>query len=318
MKTFRFTINALAITIFTFAFVSIAQGQGATRTWVSGVGDDANPCSRTAPCKTFTGAISKTAKDGEIDTLEPGGFGTATITKSITIDGTATGIGHVQNLATNGFIINIIDAADVRKSVMLRGLSVDGNGSGLKGVRIVAALAVFVENCNFTGQNGSPGVGISDERTTGGLLEIKGTSITNNTGAGLSVNPSTGSTQINVHIFNSVFERNATGFFAGSNVRATIFDSVFTQNTVAGISAQATAGGTTDLNVDHCMVSNNVNGFQANTANTIIRVSNTTAINNGTNNAGLAVVIAGGLISSYGNNQTGQVAFPSAPTGSSE
>lgn len=59
----------------------------ASRTWVSGVGDDANPCSRTAPCKTFAGAISKTIAGGEIDALDPSGFGAVTITKAITIDG---------------------------------------------------------------------------------------------------------------------------------------------------------------------------------------------------------------------------------------
>src|SRR5258706_6576507 len=85
MNKFRFTINVLAIAIFTFAFASFAQAQ-ATRTWVSGVGDDANPCSRTAPCKTFAGAISKTAKDGEISVLDPSGFGAVTITKSITLN----------------------------------------------------------------------------------------------------------------------------------------------------------------------------------------------------------------------------------------
>src|SRR5229473_8502857 len=86
MNKFRFTINVLAIAIFTFAFASIAQAQ-ASRTWVSGVGDDVNPCSRTAPCKTFAGAISKTAAGGEIDVIDPGGFGSVTITKSLTIDG---------------------------------------------------------------------------------------------------------------------------------------------------------------------------------------------------------------------------------------
>src|SRR5213595_1499896 len=85
MNTFRFAMKTLAVVIFTLAFVSLAQAQ-ATRTWVSGVGDDANPCSRTAPCKTFAGAISKTAACGEINALDPGGFGAVTITKSMTID----------------------------------------------------------------------------------------------------------------------------------------------------------------------------------------------------------------------------------------
>src|SRR2546429_9190606 len=87
MNKFRFTINALAIAIFTCAFASMAQAQ-ATRTWVSGVGDDANPCSRTAPCKTFAGAISKTATNGEIDCLDPGGFGSGPSNHYITHGGT--------------------------------------------------------------------------------------------------------------------------------------------------------------------------------------------------------------------------------------
>src|SRR6059036_2342289 len=106
MNKFRFTLNVLAIAIFTFAFASIAQAQ-ATRTWVSGVGDDVNPCSRTAPCKTFAGAISKTATGGEIDCLDPGGFGAVTITKSITIDGThGAGFGSILASAVTGVIIN--------------------------------------------------------------------------------------------------------------------------------------------------------------------------------------------------------------------
>src|SRR6188508_223353 len=80
----------------------------ATRTWVSGVGDDANPCSRTAPCKTFAGAISKTATGGEINVLDPGGFGGVTITKSITIDCEDTQ-GSILASGTNG--INVNDGA---------------------------------------------------------------------------------------------------------------------------------------------------------------------------------------------------------------
>src|SRR5687767_8665433 len=87
MNKYRFTIKLLAIAILTSAFASLAQAQ-ATRTWVTGSGgDDAGPCSRTAPCSTFGGAISKTAEGGEINLLSPGGYGAVTITKAITIDG---------------------------------------------------------------------------------------------------------------------------------------------------------------------------------------------------------------------------------------
>lgn len=317
MNKFRFTLTTLAVMAFMLMIASSAQAQ--TRTWVSGVGNDANPCSRTAPCKTFAGAISKTGKDGEINALDPGGFGAVTITKSITIDGTATGTAGLNSSGTTGITINITDAADVRKSVTLRGLNINGAGSGLRGVRIVAATGVFIYDCLIAGQNGAPGDGIQDVRSVNGnFLEIDNTRILNNNGNGISVVPSAGAPQINVHITNTLVQKNTTGFFAGSNVRATIYNSVFTQNTTAGISAQQTAGGTTDVNVDHCVVSNNTTGFAANTANSIIRVSNTTALNNQANNAGLAAVLNGGLVSSYVNNQTGGVAFPSPATGPSE
>src|ERR1700682_6335672 len=104
MNKFRLAIKLLVIATFMFAFASLAQAQ-ATRTWVSGVGDDANPCSRTAPCKTWAGAISKTADCGEIDALDPGGFGAVTITKSITLDGTGT-LASILNAGTTGIVVN--------------------------------------------------------------------------------------------------------------------------------------------------------------------------------------------------------------------
>ena len=97
--------RSLALVVFATA-ASLAHAQ-ASRTWVSGVGDDANPCSRTAPCKTFAGAISRTAPGGEIDALDPAGYGTVTITKSITIDGGGgAGWASILNSQTNGVIIN--------------------------------------------------------------------------------------------------------------------------------------------------------------------------------------------------------------------
>ncbi len=115
----------------------------ATRTWVSGVGDDANPCSRTAPCKTLAGAISKTATNGEINILDPGGFGAVTITKSITIDGGGV-IGSILSSATNGFIINAPDGL-----VTIRNFSVNGTGTtlGINGIRVLAVKKLNIEKC---------------------------------------------------------------------------------------------------------------------------------------------------------------------------
>src|SRR6267142_9774 len=144
MSKFRFTLSVFAIAMFTVAFASIAQAQ-ATRTWVSGVGDDANPCSRTAPCKTFAGAISKTATGGEINVLDPGGFGGVTITKSITISSESFEAGVLVS-GTNAIIINVPNATDI---VVLRGLDIEGLGTGLSGITVLTGGTVQVERCTI-------------------------------------------------------------------------------------------------------------------------------------------------------------------------
>src|SRR5438309_10456033 len=98
-------------------FGTVMMQAQASRTWVSGVGDDANPCSRTAPCKTFAGAISKTAAGGEIDALDPAGYGAVTITKAITIDGGGGQVASVLVIGTNG---NVVQANAATDAVILR------------------------------------------------------------------------------------------------------------------------------------------------------------------------------------------------------
>src|SRR2546427_2028348 len=137
----RSHVAAVASVFFAFCvFTPLAHAQ-ATRTWVSGVGDDANPCSRTAPCKTFAGAISKTSTAGEIDALDPGGFGAVTIAKSITIDG-ITGLSGIAASLTTGIIVNASGAV-----VILRNLEINGMGNGIRGIHIIAAGDVHVEHC---------------------------------------------------------------------------------------------------------------------------------------------------------------------------
>src|SRR5215469_9955555 len=127
---------------------STLVGAQATRTWVSGVGDDANPCSRTAPCKTFAGAISKTAPGGEIDALDPGGFGALTITKSITLDGGGGQVASVLVAGTNGIVV----AAGATDVVIIRNLRFDGllgggnANAGLSGIRFISGKVLILEN----------------------------------------------------------------------------------------------------------------------------------------------------------------------------
>src|SRR5688572_17562804 len=102
------TIATSLVAAFSFAaamaVTATPASAQATRTWVSGVGDDVNPCSRTAPCKTFAGAISKTAAGGIINCLDPAGYGAVTITKSITIDCEDTQ-GSILASLVNGVIV---------------------------------------------------------------------------------------------------------------------------------------------------------------------------------------------------------------------
>lgn len=126
---------------------STAVHAQATRTWVSGVGDDVNPCSRTAPCKTFAGSISKTAAGGEISVLDPGGFGTVTITKDITIDGNKGAVGSIVFSSTNGININAGTGTVVLRNIELNGA---GTTRGFNGIRILKAGKVFIENVRMS------------------------------------------------------------------------------------------------------------------------------------------------------------------------
>src|SRR3954452_16214083 len=126
------------------AMLSVAPASAqATRTWVSGAGDDANPCSRTAPCKTFAGAISKTAGGGEINVLDPGGFGGVTITKSITISSTFEA--GVLVSGTPGITV----AAGAADTVVLEGLDIEGLGTGTNGVNFVSGALLVINNCKI-------------------------------------------------------------------------------------------------------------------------------------------------------------------------
>jgi hypothetical protein len=176
--------KGLTFVIVTLAFTSVVQAQ-ALRTWVSGVGNDADPCSRTAPCKTFAGAIIKTAAGGEIDCLDPGGFGSVTITKSITIDGThGAGFGSTLASLVNGIIVNDSASGSPNTIVVnLRNLSINGVGNGLNGIRFLSGKSLTVEDCvihNFpTGSPNGIGIDVNMSNASATDVHIRDTTITN-------------------------------------------------------------------------------------------------------------------------------------------
>ena len=302
MNKFRFTIKLLVIATFLLAFASIAQAQ-ATRTWVSGVGDDVNPCSRTAPCKTWAGAISKTAAGGEIDALDPGGFGAVTATKSITLDGTTgAGFGSILSSGVNG--VNVNDSASGSPNtiiVTLRNLSINGAGTtlGLNGVNFTSGKAVHVEHCqifNFS-QNA---INMNVNNTTGSLLHVEDTSIynvnqgirVNNAGTGFAVAIIDG-TRIS-----QITGSNASGVRLENNGAGELRDSqisfALNGTTANGVNVTTANGSVSLINtkISRCLIGVNIAAASTN------RITHSQVILNG-----VGVQFAGGgILRSFGDN----------------
>jgi len=273
----------------------------ATRTWVSGVGDDANPCSRTAPCKTFAGAISKTAAGGEISVLDPGGYGALTITKSITLSGDGT-LAGILNAGTNGVIINA-GASDV---VILRNLSIHGGGTGLNGIRFLAGGELHVDQCTIAGQLTQ---GIVFEPSGNSALFVTRTVVNNAAGGAIHVIPGASGTA-RVSVSDSVLQGNARGLRAEGGSTVIVRNSVATGNDANGFVALATSRAA-DMTIEGSVSSNNgAAGIHAGQATTV-RISNTTVTGN---SVGLETA-NGGIITSFGNNRVrGNLSADGAPT----
>jgi hypothetical protein len=297
MNKTSFTMKAVAFLVFSLALATAAQAQ-ATRTWVSGVGDDVNPCSRTAPCKTFAGAISKTADKGEIDALDPGGFGTVTITKSITIEGQGT-LASILAAGTNG--VNVNDSATATPNtivVALRNISINGAGTGFDGIRFTSGKTLHVEDCVISGFKGngvnSDGIDVSLNAAITGQLEVKNTVIRDNTGNGIRAsNTGAGSAAIAVALDGVHCSSNAaSGFAVQTACSAEVNNSNFSYNG-NGVAITAGAFG---LELDTCFLQFNTTGFLASAATG--RIANCRIMGN-TN----GINFTGGAVQSFGDNK---------------
>lgn len=194
---------AVTSSLFLAASAGTASAQ-ATRTWVSGVGDDANPCSRTAPCKTFAGAISKTATNGEINVLDPGGFGAVTITKSISIISDHVEAGVLVS-GTNAIIVNLPNATD---KVVLEGLDIEGLGTGLDGVKIIGQGRVFIKRSGIRGFTGNGVNMVAASASPAPRVVIQDSYIVNNVG-GVNVAGASGAAN-NGEILNTLIDNNSS------------------------------------------------------------------------------------------------------------
>lgn len=278
----RIALFAIGLGLLAPLLAAAPANAQATRTWVSGVGDDANPCSRTAPCKTFAGAISKTAALGEINCLDPAGYGAVTIVKSISIVCTHT-LGGILSAGTTGVIVNAL-ASD---KIVLKGLDINGSGTGISGIRVLSAGAVTIEDSII--QNTTQW-GIQINNTALHTFQVTRVTATNNTLGGMQVRPanagavavgivtglnsfkngkgieidgSGGSTSSTI-IRESNFNSNTTGISlvtAGTALTAMVADTAI-QNSTTGISA----GASTSLKIGRSEITGNTTGVSGNVA----------------------------------------------------
>ena len=306
-------LSAFCLSLLLLAGAGIAQAQ-ATRTWVSGVGDDANPCSRTAPCKTFAGAISKTAAGGEIDALDPGGFGAVTITKSLTIDGGGGQVASILVAGTNGIVIyaqsnDVVTLRNIRIQGLLGNATNSGN-AGLNGVNILSAAKVTIDHCFIDGfgQNGiNVAPNVSSNPNT--QVTINDTTVQNSMGDGLKVSGLSSQVTARVAVWNSRFFNNNNGvdvleasavdvrnsasagnaksgfvlLATSSTSTLSLSDSQSANNRSYGVRAYGVASGTQTAKVflSNVSTSGNVVGVSAAPGNEITSYKNN-AINEGT------------------------------------
>lgn len=268
-------IFAIAAVILSTTSLGHAQ---ATRTWVSGVGDDVNPCSRTAPCKTFAGAISKTAAGGEISALDPGGFGGVTITKSMTLNGDGN-LTSIVVSGSNGVTIN----AQPTDVVVLRNLSINGAGTGTNGVRMIGGGMLVVDKCAISGFTLT---GIEMAISGAGNLVVRNSTLIGAAGVRIT------SGAVNASLHEISVNGAANGIYASSGT-VDVSRSVIAQNTGVGVLAD----GTSTVSLESNMLTGNATATQALTGATV-RLSNNDIFDNV---AGFGC--GGGILATAANNR---------------
>jgi hypothetical protein len=323
MKTRIAMVSTFAVAAMV-GYAAPASAQ-ATRTWVSGVGDDVNPCSRTAPCKTFAGAISKTAAGGEINCLDPGGFGAVTITKSMTIDCHYTEGGALAG--GNGITVNDSASGTPNTAVVfLRGLDIFGVNPPTHGIRFISGAALHVEDTVVRRFNAAGSFGISFQPAGVAELYVSNTVVADNggvgTGGGILIQPTGASGVARVVLMNVRANRNTNNNLSVTTAGLSSFNGINVvveggsySGSTNGINLVTPAATTSaSMMVNGATVDNNSStGLIANGGTAVMRVANSTV----TANALGVSVVGGAQMISYGNNRVLGNPFAGAPNNGS-
>jgi hypothetical protein len=274
--------------------VSSATAQ-VQRTFVSGLGNDGNPCSRTAPCRTFPQAISQTNSGGEIYVLDSAGYAAFTITKPVSIvapPGVTAGISVF--FGQDGVTIN----AGASDTVILRGLTINNQGSGGSGIVFNTGGTLHVENCVVNGFTSGDGINF----IAAAKLEVKD-SIFRGNGDGIVVLPPAATAAQGV-IDQVRLEENVTdGLLVSDGATVTVRNSLASGNGNTGFAAVSATSAKVELDIENCVASNNtgfgVSALSGSTGPATVRVSNSTVTHN---HVGLGNFGAPAALLSRGNN----------------
>ena len=302
MRRIKFMMNtAVALGILVIG-CGLAQAQ-ATRTWVSGTGNDGNPCSRVAPCLTLAAAYNNTIVGGQINVIDAGGVGGLKIGHSITIDASES---YAGTLAPAGD--GIVVAAGAGDLVVLRGLTIFGVGTGINGISFSSGGRLQVENCVISGFT-KRGIDFTPSGTS--ELVVKNTVIRENGGAGIQIQPGAGGSA-KATIDHTRLEGNQNGLSVLDTSNVTIRDSVMAGNKANGVVLTPSAAGVPEVSVENCLAANNGDtGIKVNGDKATVRLSGSTVTANDT---GLSIP-AGGIILSFGNNNiAGNISTDGAPS----
>jgi hypothetical protein len=278
-----------------------AQAQS-PRTFVSAAGSDTNPCSFAAPCRHFQAAVNATSAGGEVDALDPAGYGPITISQAVTIEG--QGWSYIAPpTGGNGITINAVSG-----NVAIHGVSINGVGIGgpTTGIQFTSGGRLTVEDSVIRNFKGS---GIEVQPSTPIQLYVSNTLLSDNQNHGIEVGSShvAGVALSHVRIEgNSDSGLSFVSSGAGSAINATVSDSVVTGNSGDGIAAGA-AGGSTSVMVRNCTISNNgFNGLEADFAGTTIWFTRTSVTGNANGWSGAVLT--------FGDNEiVGNTSVNSAP-----
>jgi hypothetical protein len=287
-------MDRILIVLVAFGLSAAPAQAGPNRTWVSGLGTDSGTCTLALPCRTFAFAITQTNANGEIDVLDPAGYGTVTIANAISIVNDGVGVAAIGAPTGNGITIN----AGPGDSIHLRGLTIEGLGSGANGIQFNTGLSLAIENCVIRGFGGA---GINISPSTLSSFSVSNTIASNNGGTGILVTP-IGSAAVTGVLSQVTTNNNVDGiildgvFTTGASLKVTIVDSEASNNTIDGVLA-STAAGQAPIAV---MLRNSVasnNGVGLSTFTATLRVGHSVVTGNAT-----GVGTSGGTIDIYGDN----------------